>query len=141
MTVSITSLFGIELPIVQAPMAGVQNHRLAAAVSNAGGLGSLPAAMLGTEQLGSELAALKAATSRPVSVNFFCHVPPVPDAARDAAWRRALAPYYAALGIDPAAAAPAPRRLPFNADAAAIVEAMRPAVVTFQFGLPEPALL
>ncbi|HUP09393.1 MAG TPA: nitronate monooxygenase [Caldimonas sp.] len=141
MTATITSLFGIELPIVQAPMAGVQNHRLAAAVSNAGGLGSLPAALMSAEQLGTELAALQAATSRPFSVNFFCHAAPVPDAARDAAWRRALAPYYAEFGIDPSESAAAPRRQPFNADAAAIVEATRPAVVSFQFGLPEPALL
>ena len=141
MTATIASLFGIDLPIVQAPMAGVQNHRLAAAVSNAGGLGSLPAALLSTEQLGAELAALRAATSRPFNVNFFCHVAPEPDAARDAAWRRALAPYYAELGVDPAQATPGPRRQPFNADAAAIVEATRPAVVSFQFGLPDPALL
>ena len=90
---SITALLGIELPIVQAPMAGVQDHRLAAAVSNAGGLGSLPAALLSTEQLGRELAALKAATTRPFNVKFFNHAMPEPDAVREADWRRALAPY------------------------------------------------
>jgi nitronate monooxygenase len=141
MPATITTMFGIELPIVQAPMAGVQNHRLAAAVSNAGGLGSLPAALLTAEQLGAELAALKDATTRPFNVNFFCHAEPAPDAAREAAWRQALAAYYAELGVDAAQATPAPRRQPFNADAAAIVEATRPAVVSFQFGLPEPALL
>jgi len=142
MTASITSLFGIELPIVQAPMAGVQDHRLAAAVCNAGGLGSLPAGLLSTGQLSTELAALKAATSKPFNVNFFCHVPPAPDPEREAAWRRALAPYYAELGIDPPpATSSGARRLPFNADAAAIVEAVRPAVVSFHFGLPAAELL
>ena len=141
MNASLTSWLGIDWPIVQAPMAGVQNHRLAAAVSNAGGLGSLPAALLTAEQLAAELAALRSATARPFNVNFFCHVPPAPDAEREAAWRRALAPYYAELGADPASAASGPRRSPFNAEAAALVEATRPAVVSFQFGLPEPALL
>jgi nitronate monooxygenase len=141
MTASITTRFGIALPVVQAPMAGAQDHRLAAAVCEAGGLGSLPAAMLGSEALGRELVALKAATSRPFNVNFFCHVPPEPDAAREAAWRAALAGYDAELGVDRSQAAPAARRLPFNAEAAALVEAVRPAVVSFQFGLPEAALL
>jgi NAD(P)H-dependent flavin oxidoreductase YrpB (nitropropane dioxygenase family) len=84
---SLASLFGVELPIVQAPMAGVQLHELALAVSNAGGLGSLPCAMLDTTVLGSELAALAGGTRHPFNVNFFVHVPPAPDAAREAAWR------------------------------------------------------
>jgi nitronate monooxygenase len=141
MTASITARLGIELPIVQAPMAGAQDHRLAAAVCAAGGLGSLPAAMLGSEALGREVAALKAATSRPFNVNFFCHVPPAADAAREAAWRASLAPYDAELGVDRSQAMPAPRRLPFDAQAAALVEAVRPAVVSFQFGLPDAALI
>ncbi len=83
---TLQQLLAIELPIIQAPMAGVQDHRLAVAVSNAGGLGSLPAAMLSLEALRSELTALQAQTSKPYNVNFFCHTPPTPDATREAAW-------------------------------------------------------
>ena len=90
---TIAALFGTTLPLIQAPMAGVQDHGLAAAVCEAGGLGSLPCAMLSAEAMHRELTALRARTSRPFNVNFFCHVPPRPDAAREAAWRAALAPY------------------------------------------------
>ena len=72
-------------PVIQAPMAGVQNHRLAAAVCEAGGLGSLAAAILTPDSLQTELQALSSATDRPYNVNFFCHTPPPPDAAREAA--------------------------------------------------------
>src|SRR3970040_2944807 len=91
-------LLGLELPIIQAPMAGVQGSALAIAVSNAGALGSLPCAMLGRDALRSELEALKAHARGPYNVNFFCHTPPAPDAAREAAWRAALAPYYQEYG-------------------------------------------
>ena len=93
-------LLGIELPIIQAPMAGAQAGALAVAVSNAGGLGSLPCAMLGLDAMRDELAAIKAQTSRPFNVNFFCHEPPAPDAQREATWRASLAPYYKEYGID-----------------------------------------
>ena len=90
-----TQLFGTELPIVQAPMAGVQVSALAVAVSNAGGLGSLPCAMLG-EAMRSELAAITAQTRKPYNVNFFCHATPAPSAERESAWRAALAPHTGA---------------------------------------------
>src|SRR5437762_8395165 len=96
---SLRALFGIELPIIQAPMAGVQGSALAVAVSNAGGLGSLPCAMLGPNALRQELAAIRAQTAKPFNVNFFCHTPPVPDPEREAAWRARLAPYYQEFGI------------------------------------------
>src|SRR6187399_2848593 len=88
------ALLGTELPIIQAPMAGVQGSALAVAVSNAGGLGSLPCAMLGMTALRQELAAIRAQTDSPFNVNFFCHTPPPADAPRDAAWRTALQPFY-----------------------------------------------
>lgn len=139
---TIATLFGTRLPIVQAPMAGVQGAALAAAVSNAGALGSLPAAALGADALRSELAALQAqAGGHPFNVNFFAHVPPVPDAAREQAWRTALAPYYAELGIDPAAVPAGPGRSPFSAESLALLQAARPAVVSFHFGLPADDLL
>jgi len=135
------ALLGTELPIIQAPMAGSQASALAIAVSNAGGLGSLPCAMLGNDALRDELQALKARTSRPFNVNFFCHVPPAADARRDAIWHAALKPYYDEMGLDPAAIAAGPGRAPFSDAIADIVEPFRPAVVSFHFGLPSEALL
>src|ERR1043165_4536358 len=111
-TAVLQQLFGIELPIIQAPMAGVQLSGLAIAVSNAGGLGSLPCAMLTPEGMKKELAALTAGTRKPYNVNFFCHTPPPPNAEREAAWRKALAPYFKEYGIDPAAIPPGPGRAP-----------------------------
>ncbi len=134
-------LLGSELPLIQAPMAGSQDHRLAAAVCQAGGLGSIPCAMLTSAALRQELEAMRGLTERPFNLNFFSHMPPQPDMARDAAWREALAPYYAELGVDPASITSGPRRLPFNEEAAALVEAFRPAVVSFHFGLPDETLL
>ncbi|MFW2456514.1 NAD(P)H-dependent flavin oxidoreductase [Methyloversatilis discipulorum] len=135
------AIAGLRLPLIQAPMAGVQDHRLAAAVSNAGGLGSLPAAMLGADALHDQLSALQALTDRPINVNFFCHVQPSPDAAREAHWRAALAPYYAEFDVDPAQVSAGPGRMPFSADMADVLEAFRPAVVSFHFGLPAADLL
>jgi nitronate monooxygenase len=138
---TLQTLLGIELPIIQAPMAGVQGSALAVAVSNVGGLGSLPCAMLSMDALRSELAALRAGTPRPFNVNFFCHVPPQPDAAHEAAWREALALYARELGIDLGSVPAGAGRVPFSAEAAQALEAVRPPVVSFHFGLPEPALL
>ncbi|MCX7894009.1 MAG: nitronate monooxygenase [Burkholderiales bacterium] len=134
-------LLGIELPIIQAPMAGVQESALAIAVSNAGGLGSLPCAQLSLDAVRRELAAIRAATAKPYNVNFFCHVPPTPDAAREAAWRAALVPYYREFGIDPATVPAGPGRVPFTAEAADVLAEFRPPVVSFHFGLPAPELL
>ncbi|WP_416559718.1 NAD(P)H-dependent flavin oxidoreductase [Limnohabitans sp. yimb22184] len=134
-------LLDILPPIVQAPMAGVQNHRLAASVCEAGGLGSLPAAMLSLSDLKSELQALDQSTRNPYNVNFFCHAPPAPDAARQQGWHRALAPYYRELGLDPETIPTGPGRVPFSAEAAHVLEAFRPAVVSFHFGLPSPELV
>jgi nitronate monooxygenase len=138
---TLRDLLGIELPIVQAPMAGVQGSALAVAVSNAGGLGSLPCAMLGLDAVRNELAAITTQTRRPFNVNFFCHVPPAPDAAREAAWRAALSPYYDEFGIDAHALPSGPGRAPFTSDAAAVLEEFKPAVVSFHFGLPAADLL
>ena len=137
----VPAFLDLEVPIIQAPMAGVQGSALAAAVCNAGGLGSLPCAMLSQQQLRNELTKLRQATDRPFNVNFFCHVPPVPDAAREARWRTALAPYYAELGLDAASIPDGPGRNPFSEEAAALLEEFRPAVVSFHFGLPSEALL
>src|SRR4051812_48056736 len=138
---TLQQLFGIELPILQAPMAGVQGSALAVAVSNAGGLGALPCAMLSTEAMRKELEAIRSRTSRPYNVNFFCHTPPEFNAAREAAWRAVLRPYYEEHGIDPSSIAGGPGRAPFTAEAADVLAEFQPPVVSFHFGLPSAPLL
>ena len=134
---TLQQLLGIELPIIQAPMAGVQGSALAVAVSNAGGLGSLPCAMLGLDAVRDELAAIRAQTVKPFNVNFFCHTPPQAEAT----WRTALAPYYAEYCIDASTIAPGPGRMPFNTEAADVLAAFAPPVVSFHFGLPSADLM
>jgi nitronate monooxygenase len=138
---SLRHLLGIERPIIQAPMAGVQGSALAIAVSDAGGLGSLPCAMLGIDAIREELTKIGARTSRACNVNFFCHRPPEPNAERERAWRAKLAPYFAEYEIDPASIPTGPGRIPFASDAADLLEEFRPPVVSFHFGLPAPELL
>jgi nitronate monooxygenase len=122
-------------------MAGVQGSALAIAVSNAGGLGSLPSALLSLDALKTELTALRTQTAKPFNVNFFCHAPPVPDAARETAWCRTLAPYYAEYGIDAAAIPAGSSRLPFSHDAVDLLAPFEPPVVSFHFGLPADDLI
>lgn len=140
-SVTLRDLLGIERPLIQAPMAGVQGSELAIAVSNAGALGSLPCAMLPPEAMRKELEAIRAATNKPYNVNFFVHSQPALNEAREAAWRAVLGPYYRELGIDAATIPSGPGRLPFSAEAADVLEPFRPAVVSFHFGLPSPELL
>ena len=109
-----SKLLGIEHPILQAPMAGANGSRMAIAVSQAGGLGALPCAMLSAEQARAELTLIRAETSKPINVNFFCHRTPEADPKRDDGWRGALARFYVELGLDPAAPPPRSVRLPFD---------------------------
>ena len=134
-------LFRIELPIVQAPVAGAMNWELAAEVAAAGGLGSLPCAMLNPEQVRSEMGKIRARTKNPINLNFFCHTPPVPNNAREARWRDRLAPYYRELAVDPAAPIPSSNRTAFDAAMCDVVEETKPDVVSFHFGLPAEPLL
>jgi nitronate monooxygenase len=138
---TLKSLLGVELPIIQAPMAGVQGSALAVAVSNAGGLGSLPGALLGLDALRQELAAILAQTVKPFNVNFFCHASPIPNAEREAAWRATLAPYYQEFGVAASTIADGGGRAPFGTEIADVLDEFRPAVVSFHFGLPSPELL
>jgi nitronate monooxygenase len=140
-TAALRRLLGTELPVIQAPMAGVQVSALTVAVSNAGGLGSLPCAMLTLEVMRKELAAIKAATGKPYNVNFFCHSPPVASTQREAAWRAALSPYFKEYGIDAGAIPAGLGRAPFSAEAADVLEEFKPRVVSFHFGLPPAGLL
>jgi nitronate monooxygenase len=132
--------FGLALPVVQAPMAGVQDSALALAVSGAGGLGSLPCAMLTPEGLLDHAGRL-AATGRPYNLNFFSHTAPAPDAQRQAAWGAALAPYYQAWGLGAPDGAVGPARTPFSHALADLIEPLRPPVLSFHFGLPAADLL
>jgi nitronate monooxygenase len=135
---------GLELPLVQAPMVGCQDDVLASAVIGAGALGSLPGAAMSPTALRDAVAAIRrrhAGRRAPVNLNFFCHVPPSPDPAREAAWRAALRPFYDEWGVSPSAIADGPGRLPFGDETVDAVEAIRPEVVSFHFGLPSAALV
>jgi nitronate monooxygenase len=135
-------LFGIEHPIVLAPMAGAMDAELAIAVAQAGGLGSLPSALLNAEKLRDQVAQFQAAApGKPVNLNFFAHRPAVPNNAREHAWREALSPYYAELGIDPHAPVPASNRAPFDDALCQVVEEIKPRIVSFHFGLPDASLV
>ncbi len=138
---TLAQLLGTALPIVQAPMAGVQGAELALAVCGAGALGSLPCAMLGPDAMREQLLQVRARFGAVVNVNFFCHQPPAPDAAREAVWRASLAPYYRELGIGADALPTGPARTPFGAQVADLLAEFKPAVVSFHFGLPAPELL
>jgi nitronate monooxygenase len=129
----------IELPVIQAPMAGVQDATLAAAVARAGGLGSLPAAMLLADQLEASLAAWQSDVGHPLNVNFFCHTPPEPDEAQLNAWLNRLGPYYQELGLDHEPASGG--RSPFSQALLEVLIQNPPAVVSFHFGLPDDELL
>ncbi len=135
-------LFKIDQPILQAPMAGVMDAELAIAVARAGGLGGLPAGMLNAEQLRAQVTQFRAATGgKPVNLNFLAHRMPVPNNAREHAWREALKPYYVEFDIDLAAPVTTVSRAPFDAAMCAVVEELKPDVVSFHYGLPEPALV
>lgn len=129
-------------PLVQAPMAGVQGAALANAAAQGGALGSLPCAMLDAAGLQREWAALRPAVpGQAFNLNFFCHRPPTPDAAREAAWAALLAPYREALGLPADATGTAAQRQPFSRATVELLDALRPRVLSFHFGLPEPDLL
>jgi nitronate monooxygenase len=130
-----------KIPLIQAPMAGAQGPELAIAACKAGGLGSLPAAMLTPDRMREQIAAVRQETAAPFNVNFFCHAETAPDPQTEARWRDRLAPYYAEAGIDPSAVPAGQVRAPFDATLWAAVEETRPAVVSFHFGLPTAELL
>ena len=134
-------LMNIDLPIIQAPMAGANGSAMTIAVSNAGGLGSLPCAMLDAEQARTELGVIRQQTAKPINVNFFCHTPTEPSPKREAAWRKELSDYYEEFDIDPSIAVPSPNRAPFDDALCNVVEEFKPEVVSFHFGLPDPSLV
>ncbi|HEY7229828.1 MAG TPA: nitronate monooxygenase [Pseudolabrys sp.] len=135
-------LFAIDVPILQAPMAGASDAELAIAVAKAGGLGALPAGMLSGEQVRMQVEQFRAAAKgRPLNLNFLAHKMPIPNNAREDAWRERLKPYYVEFGIDPAVPVTSAARRPFDAATCTVVEEIRPAVVSFHYGLPEKELM
>ncbi|MBV4483581.1 NAD(P)H-dependent flavin oxidoreductase [Pseudomonas khavaziana] len=137
----ILELLGIDVPIIQAPMAGATTTAMVIAAQQAGALGSMPAAALGIEQLREALTVIRQASARPLNLNFFCHQPPQADEGRDRRWKDLLEPYYLELGADFDAPTPVSNRAPFNEAACQVVEEFCPEVVSFHFGLPEKTLL
>ena len=134
-------LLGIEHPLVLSPMAGIGTPELAAAVCEAGGLGSIGCGPLPPELVARTIETVRGLTRRPINVNFFCHAPAKADTRRELDCHERLAPYYRELGIEQQSPAPAADLPPFGDAQCAIVEKLRPNVVSFHFGLPEPALL
>src|SRR6476659_2417459 len=129
-------LLGIDVPVIQAPMAGASSAELVAAVANAGGLGSYGCSRLSPAQVIEEAERIRALTNR----SFFCHDAPEVTPEQERAWRSLLAPYYGELGVDPASAS-APNRAPFDEEICNAVVAAGPKVASFHFGLPEPRLV
>src|ERR1700687_4874376 len=137
----VQDLLGIELPILLAPMAGAVSPELAIAVAEAGGLGSLPCAMLSTGRVRAGLAKIWQRSARPINLNFYCHHAPAFDLQREMAWRERLAGYYLELGLDPKTPVQSPTRTPFDGAMCDLVIELRPEVVSFHFGLPDKELL
>jgi nitronate monooxygenase len=135
------NLFGIELPIIQAPMAGSAFSDMVVAVSEAGGLGSLACALLSVELARRELETIRRKTTRPINVNFSCHQQPRGDEAREMKWRRRLEAYYVQMGLDHDAAVLSSNRTPFDDKMCDLVLEFQPEVVSFHFGLPDRNLL
>jgi nitronate monooxygenase len=135
------NLLDIEIPIIQAPMAGAAFADMAIAVSEAGGLGSLACALLSPAQMREEIGLIRKQTSRPVNLNFFCHQVPSFQAEAEVRWRKRLECYYRELGVDPLESAPPTDRAPFDTNACEVIEEFAPEVVSFHFGLPDNTLI
>jgi nitronate monooxygenase len=130
-------LVGTEHPIVQAPMAGAGGVELCIGAISGGALGSLPCGMLSPEQVREQVGQVRTRTEGPFALNFFCHT--IPAGVDDSAWRELLRPYHDEFGVQPANGGAL--RLPFDADMAAVVDELKPPVVSFHFGLPSEPLL
>ena len=131
------SQLGVEHPVIQAPMAGVGTPRLAAAVSNAGALGSLGIGASTAAQARAMIEETRALTSRPINVNVFCHVPARRDAAVESAWLAHLAPLFEETGATlPSSLAEIYRTFNDDEESFQVLLDLRPEVVSFHFGLP-----
>ena len=133
-------LLGITHPIIQAPMLGA-GADIMIGVARAGGLGSLACATLNLESIRAEVAAFRAESEQPLNLNFFCHQAPEYDEAAIEQWKSLFKAYYIELGVDYDAPTPVSSRAPFDETTCALVEELRPEVVSFHFGLPAPELV
>jgi len=134
-------LLAIEHPLLLAPMAGSGLSDMAIGVARAGGLGAIPCSSISTGTATAEVAVFRAKVRARINLNFFAHRPRVPTAEEATRWRERLAPYYAEFGIEASDLPPAGGRAPFDEAMCAMVEAVRPEVVSFHFGLPDEPLL
>ncbi|MFT7688850.1 MAG: nitronate monooxygenase [Candidatus Azotimanducaceae bacterium] len=133
-------IFDISLPLIQSPMAGAQDSELCIAVSEAGGLGSLPCAMLSSEEIDEEVKKIREKTDKPFNLNFFCHADLPFSEEKERIWRQKLAPYYKEFEIDPPKVAATMGRQPFSQKSLDIVKRLKPAALSFHFGLPDANL-
>jgi nitronate monooxygenase len=133
----ILDLFGIEVLIIKAPMAGSAFSDMVVAVSQPGGLGSLACALLGVEQARKKLETIRLKTSRSINANFFCHKPSRDNRAREMSWRGRLDAYFVELGLDTNTPLPNTNRAPFGDKMCDLVMEFHPEVVSFHFGLPD----
>lgn len=132
------SLLGSRYPIIAAPMAGAAGVELAVAAIEGGGVGSLPCGMLTPEEIRAQTTEVRSRSAGPLNLNFFCHkMPQEPD---ESAWLALLRPYRDELEVVPEGGS-GPLRLPFDEPTCAAVEELRPELVSFHFGLPDPTLL
>ena len=130
-------LLSIKTPIVQAPMAGANGSAMVIETCKAGGLGSLPCAMLSVEKMHTEIGIIRQQTNEPINVNFFVHKRPEVDLETDKNWLKRLSDYYSEFELDLDVVLPKATREPFGEDACAFVEKVRPEIISFHFGLPE----
>lgn len=130
-------LVGSEQPIIQAPMAGTGGVELCVTAMQGGALGSLPCALLSPEQVRGQVAEVRSRANGPLNLNFFCHR--IPAEVDDTVWQALLQPYYEEYGVEPGNGGAL--RLPFDEEMCRVVEELRPEVVSFHFGLPDPELL
>jgi nitronate monooxygenase len=134
-------LLELDLPIIQAPMAGSDSVALAQSVCSAGGLGSLACALLSVNHIRDAAHAIRQHTQRPFNLNFFCHTMDVPDSAAKEKWKSFLRSHYERLELDIDGVPESRLRLPFDEETCAVVEEVLPKVVSFHFGLPRVALV
>jgi nitronate monooxygenase len=140
-TKELLKLLDIESPIIQAPMAGNTTPELVAAVSNAGGLGSLACAMLSVDQMTDDATRIRSLSNRSFMLSFFTHTPPGDTASRESAWQQKLARYYKELGVAPPTSPPSGSRRPFDDEYCDAVLKIAPRIAHFHFGMPKPELV
>jgi nitronate monooxygenase len=134
-------LLNIDIPIIQAPMAGSDSVGLARSVASTGALGSLGCALLSPDVIRESVRTFRESTRGPINLNFFCHAMESPDAAAIERWKDVLKPHYECWGLDIETVSATRLRMPFDSEAYEVVEELNPEVVSFHFGLPASTLV